>query len=158
MCLDLNKLVSYGRPDGTLRPAGAAHRKRHFVLVDGFVAGEGRGPMNPDPVLAGLVLFGLHAPSVDAAAAWLMGFDPDRIPIVRQAFACDHYPLAEWGWRDVRVVSNCASWNAPITEIPDGSTYHFRPHFGWKGKIEREQYAGHLPTAALVSTNVNTGR
>jgi uncharacterized protein (DUF362 family) len=157
MCLDLNKLVSYGDPDGTLRPAGPAHRKRHFVLVDGIVAGEGRGPMNPDPVPAGLVLFGLHPPSVDAAAAWLMGFDPDRIPIVRQAFSSNRYPLAEWGWRDVRVVSNCAPWNAPIPEIPDGSTYHFRPHFGWKGRIEREPHCPQLPAAALVS-NVHPGR
>ena len=45
MCLDLNKLILYGNPDGTLRPGTAENRKRHYVLVDDIVAGErGAGP------------------------------------------------------------------------------------------------------------------
>lgn len=137
MCLDLNKLIFYGNPDGTLRAPFAGNRKRHFSLVDGIVAGEGRGPMNPDPVEAGVVIFGVHPASVDAACAWLMGFDPDAIPIVRQAFHTRKYPLAEWGWRDVVLVSNVPEWNARLPEIPDHSTFHFRPHFGWLGRVER---------------------
>ena len=137
MCLDLNKILLYGNPDGTLRAAGPENRKRHFVLVDGIIAGEGRGPMNPDPVRAGLVLFGLHPASVDAACAYLMGFDPESIPIVRQAFHCRHYPIAEWNWSDVRIVGNRPEWCNRLKEIPDESTFHFEPHFGWKGRIER---------------------
>ena len=45
MCLDLNKIIFYGNQDGTLRPGTPEGRKRHFVLVDGIIAGEGRGPM-----------------------------------------------------------------------------------------------------------------
>jgi uncharacterized protein (DUF362 family) len=138
MCLDLNKLVLYGNPDGTMRAAGRERRKRHFVLVDGIVAGESRGPLNPDPVEAGLVVFGLHPASVDAACAVLMGFDPERIPIVRGAFSCERYPLVEWGWRDVRVVAERPEWSRPLPEIDPRSTLRFEPHFGWKGKIERE--------------------
>jgi uncharacterized protein (DUF362 family) len=137
MCLDLNKIVIYGNLDGTLRPGLPEHRRRHFALVDGIVAGQGRGPMNPDPVAAGLLLFGVHCPSVDAASAWLMGYDPERIPIVRQAFRCRHYPLADWDWRDVRVVSNRADWNHHLPDITDEATFHFQPHFGWAGWIER---------------------
>jgi hypothetical protein len=141
MCLDLNKLVFYGNPDGTLRPAGPRGRKRHFSLVDGIIAGEGSGPLNPDPVPAGVLLFGVHPASVDAACAYLMGLDPAHIPIVRQAFDTRGYPLAEWGWREVEVVSNVAAWNARLPDIPDGETFHFRPHFGWIGKIERREPA-----------------
>ena len=137
MCLDLNKIVSYGNLDGTLRSSSPQYRKRHLALVDGILAGEGRGPMNPDPVPAGLILFGINCPSVDAACAWLMGYDPERIPIVRQAFRCRNYSLAEWDWHDVRVVSNCPEWNYRLTEISDHSTFHFKPHFGWAGWIER---------------------
>jgi hypothetical protein len=137
MCLDLNKLVLYGNPDGTLREAGPERRKRHFALVDGIVAGEGRGPLNPDPVYAGLLVFGLHPASVDAACAVLMGFDPDRIPIVRGAFECKGYPLTEWGWRDVRIVADRPEWSGPVAEVDPTSTLHFEPHFGWKGRIER---------------------
>jgi uncharacterized protein (DUF362 family) len=137
MCLDLNKLIAYGNPDGTLRKPGPQGRKRHLSLVDGIIAGEGSGPLNPDPVEAGVLVFGVHPASVDAACAWLMGLDPERIPIVRQAFHARGYPLAEWGWRDVEVVSNVAAWNARLPDIADAATFHFRPHFGWVGRVER---------------------
>ncbi len=139
MCLDLNKLLMYGNRDGTLRTPGPAGRKRHFVLVDGIVAGEGRGPMNPDPVAAGLIVFGTHPASVDAACAVLMGFDPDRIPIVRKAFDCATLPLADWHWRDVQLLSNHSEWACQLDEISDDSVFHFQPHFGWRGQIERSR-------------------
>lgn len=137
MALDLNKLVMYGNTDGTLREPLSANRKRHLVLVDGIVAGEGSGPLNPDPVPAGLTIFGVHPASVDAACAYLMGFDPEKLPIIRNAFRCRQYPLADWGWRDVRIVSNIPEWNGLLPNIPDHSTLHFRPHFGWVGRVER---------------------
>jgi uncharacterized protein (DUF362 family) len=137
MCLDLNKLLLYGRPDGMMRAPGPEGRKRHFVMVDGIIAGEGRGPMNPDPVPAGLLVFGLHPASVDAACAYLMGFDPARIPIVYRAFRCAQYPVAEWDWTDVQLISDRPEWNGPLPEIPDDATFHFTPHYGWTGQIER---------------------
>jgi len=137
MCLDLNKIVFYGNADGTLRDPRLHSRKRHYVLVDGIVAGEGRGPLNPDPVPAGVLLFGVHPPSVDAACAYLMGFDPDKIPIVSRAFQCRHLPLADHGWPDIAMLSNAAVWNLPLAEISATDTFHFKPHFGWIGHIEQ---------------------
>ncbi|MGH9580636.1 MAG: DUF362 domain-containing protein, partial [Terriglobales bacterium] len=135
MCLDLNKILSYGNADGSFRPAAPEHRKRHYVLVDGLIAGEGRGPMNPDPVPAGVLIFGIHPASVDAASAWLMGFDPERIPIVRQAFRCRRVPLAEWNWKDVSLICNQTAWNGPLGELFHQESLRFEPHFGWKGHI-----------------------
>lgn len=139
MSLDINKILLYGNPDGTLRPCLPENQKRHYVLVDGIIAGEGRGPMNPDPVSAGVVIFGLHPASVDAVCAYLMGYDPEKIPIVCQAFHCQHYSLAEWDWRDVQLVSNQPEWNGALLDISNHSTFHFAPHFGWKGHIERTE-------------------
>ncbi len=141
MCLDLNKVVLYGNRDGSLRPPSRQNRKRHYVLTDGILAGQGRGPMNPDPFPAGIVLFGLHPPSVDAVSACLMGFDPAKIPIIRQAFCCRHFPLSDHGWGDIIVISNNPAWNRPLTEITD--TFHFEPHFGWKGHIEQHSSPPH---------------
>jgi uncharacterized protein (DUF362 family) len=138
MCLDLNKLVLYGGADGNLREAVPENRKRHFVLVDGLIAGEGSGPLNPDPVRAGVMIFGSNPPSVDAACAWLMGFDPERIPIVRQAFQVRHYPLVDHDWEDIELISNIDAWNRALLDVPRDSTFHFEPHFGWKGRIERQ--------------------
>lgn len=136
MCLDLNKVVSYGTPEGTLRAEVPESRRRHFSLVDGIVAGHRRGPMNPDPLDAGLVLFGVNAPSADAAATYLFGFDPDLVPIVRQAFECRRYPLAEWSWRDVRVLSNVPEWRGPLRDVDPATTLRAEPHFAWKGHVE----------------------
>jgi len=47
-----------------------------LVVVDGIVAMEGLGPMVGDPKPLGLVLAGLDALAVDAAAAYIMGFSP----------------------------------------------------------------------------------
>jgi uncharacterized protein (DUF362 family) len=138
MCLDLNKIVAYGNSDGSLRDPVATNRKRHFVLVDGIVAGQGRGPLNPDPVPAGVVLFGLHPPSVDAVCAYLMGFDPDKIPIVSRAFQCREFPLTDHAWRDILVRSNVMAWNGLLPQISRDDTFRFEPHFGWKGHIEQE--------------------
>jgi len=137
MCLDLNKIVSYGDVHGSLREARPENRKRHYVLVDGILAGQGRGPLNPDPLPAGTVLFGVHPPSVDAACAYLMGFDPDKVPIVAHAFQCKAFPLSEHGWRDVVVRSNYDPWSHRLTGVPSKETLHFEPHFGWKGHIEQ---------------------
>jgi uncharacterized protein (DUF362 family) len=139
-CLDLNKILLYGNPDGTMREPGKRNRKRHYVLVDGIVAGQGRGPMNPDPFPAGLMVFGIHPPDVDAACAVLMGFDPERIPIIREAYRCESYPLVDWSWRDVPLASNRPEWNAALAGIE--STFRFEPHFGWKGHIERQAAVG----------------
>src|SRR5579862_1062081 len=137
MCLDLNKIVFYGNPDGSLRAPLPENRKRHFVLVDGIVAGQGRGPLDPDPVEAGAVLFGVHPPSVDTVCAYLMGFDPDKIPIVARAFQCRSFPLADHAWRDIIVRSNDDAWSRPLAGISFADALHFEPHFGWKGHIEQ---------------------
>ncbi len=93
--------------------------------------------MNPDPVRAGVLVFGVNPATVDATCAYLMGFDPERIPIVRQAFETRAYALTEHRWRDIQLVSNAPSWNMKLDEIADESTLRFTPHFGWKGAIER---------------------
>jgi len=137
-CLDLNKIVAYGRLDGSLRPGQPEHRRRHLVLVDGIVAGQGNGPMNPDPLPAGFILFGTNPPSVDAAATVLMGFDPEKIPIVRQAFCCSSYPLSEWGWRDVQVIAADPARSGALANVEVAATLQARPHFAWRGHIELE--------------------
>lgn len=156
LALDLNKIVPYGNPDGTMREdKGFRERKRHYVFADGILAGEGRGPMNPDPVEAGIMVFGLHPAPTDAACTVLMGYDPDKVPIVRQAFRCDRLPLADWAWNDVALISNVPEWNGPITWVPTDSTFRFNPHFGWRGHIERER-PGHGPPDALAAPTDNT--
>ncbi|HWQ27571.1 MAG TPA: DUF362 domain-containing protein, partial [Dehalococcoidia bacterium] len=146
MCLDLNKILLYGNRDGTLRPPLLEHQKRHLVVVDGIIAGEGRGPVNPDPVPAGLVLFGIHPASTDAAAACLMGFDPEKIPIVRHAFRCRKHPIAFWVWRQISLRSNHLGRNLTLPDLLNAPPFRFQPHYGWRGRIESSTAPHNVPS------------
>src|SRR5262249_36655942 len=81
MCLDLNKIVMYGDANGAFRHPHPGNRKTYLSFVDGLVGGQGDGPINPDPLEAGIVLFGRNPACVDACAATVMGFNVERIPI-----------------------------------------------------------------------------
>jgi hypothetical protein len=147
MCLDLNKLVLYGNPDGSLREARPENRKTFLSFVDGIIGGQGDGPMDPDPLESGVVLFGANPAAVDAAAAALLGFDIEKIPIVEHAFATRGFPLADFPWREVTCRSNHEAWNRPAAELAGSSdTLAVRPHFGWIGHIEA------APPVAIAQT------
>jgi phenylacetate-coenzyme A ligase PaaK-like adenylate-forming protein/uncharacterized protein (DUF362 family) len=106
MCLDLNRILLYGRSDGTIaqRPA---RRVVHFV--DGVVAGQGDGPLAPEPLPLGVAMLGGNAAAVDWVGARLLGLDPQRITLVREAFGLAERPLAEFAAGDVRVVGEHAA-------------------------------------------------
>ena len=135
MCLDLNKLLLYGRPDGSLGAPGEA-RKPYLSIVDGLIGGEGRGPMNPDPVESGVMLAGVDPAAVDWVAATLMGFDPARLPIVARAFAARGYPITGVAPDEIRVLSSEPRWRGLARELDPDSLFRFRPHFGWEGHVE----------------------
>lgn len=136
MCLDLNKLLLYGNSDGSLRVDRLDSQKRYYSLVDGIIGGEGRGPMNPDPKAAGIIIFGTDAAVVDATSAVIMGFEPSKIPIVRQAFRCCHFAISNATWQTIQCISNHIPWNRRLEEIKSVETLQFEPHYGWKGHIE----------------------
>ncbi len=138
MCLDLNKTAMYGQADGTLRDDDPQQRKMYLCLVDGLMGGEGNGPMNPDPLPAGVVLFGTNPVAVDVVGATLMGFDIDSIPTISNAFKVDSYPLTVCSRDDIVCISNEPSWDRCLNKIDANTTLGFKPHFGWQGQIEKK--------------------
>jgi uncharacterized protein (DUF362 family) len=141
MVIDLNRILSYADSAGRLhdRPV-----RRFFSLVDGIVAGEGNGPLDPKPKAAGVILAGTNPLAVDLACARLMGFDCRRLPVLYRPFDDHSMPFAPFEIDDVLVLSNKPEFNRPIAAI-EGPCLAFEPHFGWKGHIE------------LLETNDETG-
>ncbi|HEV8511017.1 MAG TPA: DUF362 domain-containing protein [Gemmatimonadales bacterium] len=90
-CLDLNRIVLYGRPDGTLADSP---QRAVFHIVDAIVAGQGDGPLAPQPLPLRRLFAGASAAAVDWVAARLLGYQPERIPIVREAFGAFRWPIA----------------------------------------------------------------
>ena len=99
-CLDLNRILLYGRAEGTL----AQEPQRQAVhLVDAVIAGQGDGPLAPQPLPLGFIFAGCNAAAVDTIGAHLLGYDPERIPVVQHAFDHFLYPLTNFGLSDVKV-------------------------------------------------------
>ena len=139
MILDLNKVLLYANPDGILRNDVPGCRKRYIGIVDGIIAGEGHGPLAPDPVHMGYLMCGTNPVAIDAVCATLMGFDPLKIPTIARAFQVLHYPLCDFTMADIMV--SIADNDYPLLELPANLIVPFEPQFGWKGHIERESYA-----------------
>ncbi len=136
MVLDLNKILLYANPDGTLRPAKPESCKAYLSVVDGIVAGEGNGPEAPDSKSIGLLAAGINPVAVDAVCAKLMGFDWEKIPSIKHAFEIEHFPLAEFAYQEVRVISTSSELDHALAEIPVSAVTRFTPHFGWVGHVE----------------------
>lgn len=81
--LDLNRIILYGDVDGSM---ASSPRRRVVHLADAVVAGQGDGPLAPQPLPLGLLFAGNNAAAVDWFGALLLGYDPQLVPIVREAF------------------------------------------------------------------------
>jgi uncharacterized protein (DUF362 family) len=141
MVLDLNKILLYAQPDGSLRNGGLETRKRYISIVDGIVAGEGNGPEAPTPRNHGVLIGGVHPVAVDAVCAHIMGFDWRAIPCIRQAFAIEHLPLCDFSYEDIVVDDGPLQSSCPLSELQATAAPAFKPHFGWTGHIELERPA-----------------
>jgi uncharacterized protein (DUF362 family) len=136
MVLDLNKILLYANPDGTLRAPEPASCKPYISVVDGIVAGEGNGPEAPDSKNVGLLFAGTNPVAVDVACAQLMSFDWRKIPSIANAFRVEHFPIGRVAYEDITSVSSCPELNGPIADIRRATAEPFKPHFGWRGHIE----------------------
>ncbi|MDD4878218.1 MAG: DUF362 domain-containing protein [Candidatus Nanoarchaeia archaeon] len=56
-----------------------------FAVMDGAVAGNGKGPRTMEPVETNLLLASDDQVAIDAVSARLMGFDPMQIPFIKMA-------------------------------------------------------------------------
>jgi uncharacterized protein (DUF362 family) len=144
--LDLNALLLYGNPDGTLRARTIDNQKRYISIVDGIVAGDGNGPEAPERFPAHILIGGTNPLSVDCAAAKLMGLDYARIPCLRGGFLPQAFPLLDAPYESIAVASvSRPELAGPLPEVPLEACYRFRPHFGWIGHIEAYTADGRTP-------------
>ncbi len=59
--------------------------KPHLVLIDGLLAGEGLGPIYPNPVEMNLIIASTDVVAADAVASAVMGIDPFEVATTRLA-------------------------------------------------------------------------
>jgi uncharacterized protein (DUF362 family) len=134
MIHDLNRILIYGTPSGEI--AREPQRTR-VTLIDGLVAGEGKGPEAPDRFDANVLIAGTDFVATDIVAATLMGFDYRKIPHLSHAFDAHPLPLTQIDPQKIVAESNVDEWNGTLWSISPSALFRFKPHFGWAGHIER---------------------
>ncbi|HKG22691.1 MAG TPA: DUF362 domain-containing protein, partial [Blastocatellia bacterium] len=102
-CLDLNRILLYGRADRSL---AQAPQRRVIHVVDSVVAGQGDGPLRPQPLPLGLILVGGNAAAIDWIGAELLGYNAGLISIAREAFGRFPHPLTSFGPPDISMVGD----------------------------------------------------
>ncbi len=132
MILDLNKILLYANPDGSLREDNWIKSKKYIGIVDAVLAGEGNGPMAPDPVAMNSIICGSNPVAIDAVCATLMGFSPYKIPAIYNSFNIKKYRICKFNYEEIIIEIN--NNIIPITQLEP--IKKFVPHFGWQSKIE----------------------
>ena len=100
-CLDLNRILLYGRLDGTLADVP---QRRVVSIADAIVAGQGDGPLSPEPVDFGMLLAAANPAALDWVGSILLGYQAERIPISAHAFDRFRWPITSFSRRDVQLV------------------------------------------------------
>ena len=132
MALDLNHVLFCADRIGKLT---ASPQRRYLSVIDGVVAGEGEGPLFPTPKPCGILLLGEHPVLVDVVGTRMMGFDWNKVPMLREAVVRDWPLKPEAGPEDQHLVTNRPEWQHLFNN--DTAVYAFEPSRGWKGHIER---------------------
>jgi uncharacterized protein (DUF362 family) len=136
MVHDLYRAVLYAGADGAL---GSDRRRLPLTIMDGLVAGEGDGPLSPDPRNAGILMMGFDAPWLDHFAALLMGYDPAKIPQISRALApTAPLPLTTLRKEDIELccepadLADCLARGLPASDP-------FVPPAGWARHLVSEE-------------------
>ena len=90
MAVDLARILEYADKNGTLQQC---KQRVHLMMTDGIISGEGDGPLSPTPVHLGYWLFTDNIALGDYINAKVMGFNYQKLPIVREALRIKEYPL-----------------------------------------------------------------
>ncbi|HTY60835.1 MAG TPA: DUF362 domain-containing protein [Acidobacteriota bacterium] len=130
--LDLNRILRYADRNGEM-----THTPQRTCLniVDGIVAGEGEGPMQPEPRVCGILAAGFNPAAVDAVLATIVGFNFRKIPIIRNAFERSVWPIADFAPEDILFRNGTGEWRHLRAGVQE-HFFRFRPPSGWQGHIE----------------------
>jgi uncharacterized protein (DUF362 family) len=132
MTLDLNRILLYGREDGTMSDSP---QRKVFSITDAVIAGQGEGPLSPIPIDLGVVTFASSSVHADVVHAALMQFDPERIPLLSQAFRQMRWPLASGSPKTSRGIASDNRELEP-SELRARFGQRFSPPRGWRGHLE----------------------
>ena len=137
MVLDLNRALLYADSEGRMTDTP---QRVELSIADGIVAGQGDGPLRPDPCPLGAVVAALNPGAADWVSALLLGLDPARLPVVARAFDEMPLPIARFRPSEIICVVNGAVVDTRV--VPGKFGVRAAPPRGWVGHCEWNALAG----------------
>ena len=132
MCLDLNKILLFADTNGALH---TTPQRVTLHLTDGVIAGDGEGPLRPDPVPFGGIIASLNPAAHDWVITDLMGLRPEAIPITNIAFDARHSGLTLFHPSEISITHDQQS--VSIEHVARQHPFAFTPAMGWQGACEK---------------------
>ncbi|HEV7747320.1 MAG TPA: DUF362 domain-containing protein [Pyrinomonadaceae bacterium] len=136
MALDVARIVINGDANGVLHNEP---QRLHLSLIDGIVGGEGEGPLKPMPVNVGALVFSDDVALGDWAAASMIGFDPQKLPIIREVFRQALLISRSHPEKEEAVLNGSQT---TLSSFADDLDLSFAPPIGWRGFVEKDQRVG----------------
>ncbi len=134
MIYDLNLVLQRSDRHGRLQ---ATPQRETISIVDGLTSGEGDGPLKARPRDTNMLFAGRDPFAIDATLAWMMGFDPDALPMLARRH---EFIGQQWGKFDLEdLVIAVDGVSQRLIDAP--INFNFAPAPGWLGHIERVKAA-----------------
>ncbi|MGI6340321.1 MAG: DUF362 domain-containing protein [Bacteroidales bacterium] len=81
MVSDLNKIARFGSKDGKIH---TERQREVYSLSDGIIGGQGNGPLNPQPLHLGVLIFSNEPLLNDLVISRIMKLNSNKIPIIKE--------------------------------------------------------------------------
>jgi len=130
--VDLNKILIYADRNGVMKDTP---QRKLFSVVDGIVAGDGNGPLSPRIRREGIMLAGSNWLAVDLCATRLMGFDYDKIPMLKRALSLSRWQLMDFGVDQIKLLTNEKAFKNAFIDR-EGRYLDFMPSPGWMKTLQ----------------------
>ncbi len=132
MVLDLNLILLFADSNGIIHNIP---QRKYMSIIDAIISGEGFGPLEPKRKRTGAIISGFSPVATDVVATKIMGFDNNKIPMIKNAInhLGVHFPHERDN--DLYVITKEGYMNLNDLEV----NWHFEPPKGWVGHIESNQ-------------------
>lgn len=134
MVYDLNMIALYGHRDGG--PLRDTRQRTNVTIMDGLIAGEGNGPLQPLPVASGILLSATNPFVVDLVASRLMGYDFRKIRLLKNYPLFPDPAIASIDPSRIEIAIRGSETVIGLENLEP--VHHFIPPPGWRGRVELE--------------------
>jgi uncharacterized protein (DUF362 family) len=130
MCIDLNRVLLYGKQDATL---GDEVQRQVLHVVDAVIAGQGEGPLASDELHLGLILAGVNASAIDWVCGYLLGYDAEKIPLLVHSFDKFRWQIADFSPSEIKLLGDWENNLSAENLIETARKQKIVHPAGWRG-------------------------